>query len=42
MNGSSLNTNLIYIKEHFGTLPESITKLKTHGICSSEPLQILE
>lgn len=37
---SSLNKNLIYIKSRFSTLPESITKLKTCGMYSSESLKI--
>jgi len=42
IKGSSLNRNLFYIKAHFGTLPESITKLETRGQVRSQSLKILE
>lgn len=41
IKSSSLHRNLIYIKAHFGTLPESITKLETRGQTLSESLRIL-
>ncbi|XP_060835176.1 uncharacterized protein LOC132918100 [Rhopalosiphum padi] len=42
IKSSSLHRNLIYIKAHFGTLPESITKLETRGQTLSESLRVLE
>jgi len=40
IKSSSLHRNLIYIKAHFGTLPESINKLETRGQTLSESLRI--
>lgn len=42
IKGSSLHRNLIYIKAHLGTLPESITKLETGEQSLSQSLKILE
>jgi len=42
IKSSRLHRNLIYIKAHFGTLPESITKLETRGQTLSESLRISE
>lgn len=42
LSDSELQSNLIYIKSNFGTLPDSIAKLESSKISLADSIKIIE